>query len=154
MLGIPPLRFLPTRFLIFVGTLMGLGVFTFIYAGGHAYLSSDPKACVQCHVMREPFDSWQKSPHHAVAKCVDCHLSHNPIKKWIDKGENGTVHSLLFTLNTEPDPIKLRSWHRGTVLANCQRCHADLIADVSKLSHHEDLNCLRCHSGVAHGAAR
>jgi cytochrome c nitrite reductase small subunit len=149
-----PIR-LPFVFFLLVGLVLGLGVFTFIFAGGHAYLSSDPKACMQCHVMREPFDSWQKSPHHAVAKCVDCHLSHNPVMKWLDKGENGTVHSLLFTLNTEPDPIKLRSWHRHTVQANCVRCHEGLVHDVRTIARADgDMDCMRCHSGVAHGAAR
>lgn len=145
----------PTAFFVLIGALTGLCIYTFTYAGGHAYLSSDPKACTQCHVMQEHFDSWQKSSHHAVAKCVDCHLSHNPVKKWVDKGENGALHSMHFTLNTHPDPIKLRSWHKGTVLGNCLRCHQGLVDDVHRDPRGKDgLDCLHCHQGVAHGAAR
>jgi cytochrome c nitrite reductase small subunit len=144
----------PTAFFILIGALAGLCVYTFGYAGGHAYLSSDPKACVQCHVMQEHFDSWQKSSHHAVAKCVDCHLSHNPVKKWLDKGENGALHSMHFTLNTHPDPVKLRSWHKGTVLGNCLQCHQGLVDDVHRDPKGKAMDCLHCHQGVAHGAAR
>jgi cytochrome c nitrite reductase small subunit len=144
----------PTSFFILIGALAGLCIYTFSYAGGHAYLSADPKACVQCHVMQEHFDSWQKSSHHAVAKCVDCHLSRHPIKKWVDKGENGALHSLHFTLNTHPDPIKLRSWHKGTVLNNCLQCHAGLMDDVHRSSKAKRMDCLHCHQGVAHGAPR
>ena len=32
-----------------VGSLVGVGTFTFGYANGAAYLSNDPKACINCH---------------------------------------------------------------------------------------------------------
>ena len=50
-----------------VGLLAGVGGFTFLYAEGFSYMSSDPKACVNCHIMQPQFDSWQKGSHHAVA---------------------------------------------------------------------------------------
>ncbi len=62
-----------------VGVLCGVGAYTFYYAKGASYLSNDPQACVNCHIMREQFDSWQKSSHHAAATCNDCHVPHSLI---------------------------------------------------------------------------
>ena len=56
---------------VLVGLLLGTGAFTFKYAEGLSYFSTDPKACVNCHIMTPQYDSWQKSSHHAVATCVD-----------------------------------------------------------------------------------
>ena len=80
-----------------LGLLLGIGGFTFKYAEGLSYLSADPKACVNCHIMTPQYDSWQKSSHHTVATCVDCHLPHTFIPKYIAKAENGYHHSLAFT---------------------------------------------------------
>jgi hypothetical protein len=35
-----------------IGPVLGLGVYTFWYAEGASYFSSDPKSCVNCHIMR------------------------------------------------------------------------------------------------------
>ncbi|HND85948.1 MAG TPA: NapC/NirT family cytochrome c, partial [Pseudobdellovibrionaceae bacterium] len=59
--------------------LVGLGIYVFIYAKGYSYMSDDPQACINCHIMRENLDTWSKSTHHHVAKCNDCHLPHNII---------------------------------------------------------------------------
>ena len=64
-----------------VGVLIGLAGYTFQYAEGTAYLSNDPKACANCHIMREQYDGWQKGSHHAVATCNDCHTPHALIPK-------------------------------------------------------------------------
>ncbi|MFW5942556.1 MAG: cytochrome c nitrite reductase small subunit, partial [Chloroflexota bacterium] len=49
------------------GGAVGLGGFTFIYAEGASYLSDDPNACVNCHVMRDVHDAWNHGSHKAVA---------------------------------------------------------------------------------------
>ena len=68
-----------------VGLLLGIGLFTFHYAEGFSYLSSDPDACVNCHIMREQFAGWQAGPHHAVATCNDCHVPHALLSKYLAK---------------------------------------------------------------------
>jgi hypothetical protein len=55
------------------GLLGGIGAYTFHYAEGFSYFSTDPRACVNCHIMNPQYDSWQNSSHHTVASCVDCH---------------------------------------------------------------------------------
>lgn len=50
---------------VILGAAIGLGLFTFVYAGGTAYLGNDPAACANCHVMNEHYAAWRKSSHHA-----------------------------------------------------------------------------------------
>jgi cytochrome c nitrite reductase small subunit len=56
-----------------IGLLIGIGVFTFVYARGGSYLTDKPEACVNCHVMREQYAGWVKGSHRLVAVCNDCH---------------------------------------------------------------------------------
>jgi hypothetical protein len=48
---------------------IGIGAFTFVYANGFAYVSSDPSACVNCHIMSSLYDAWPspRPPHTAGA---------------------------------------------------------------------------------------
>lgn len=38
-----------------IGLALGVGAYTFVYARGASYLTNDPSACVNCHVMREQY---------------------------------------------------------------------------------------------------
>ena len=136
-----------------VGVLLGVGLFTFHYAEGFSYLSSDPKACVNCHIMRSQFESWQKSSHHAVAKCVDCHLPHDFIGKYIAKAENGYHHSKGFTFQDFHEPIMIKAKNAAILQANCLACHGDLVHDlVSGVNGSPDeVQCVHCHADVGHG---
>ena len=67
---------------ILLGIVIGLGAYTFIYAKGYSYLTNNPAACANCHVMQAQYDAWQKSSHHSVATCNDCHTPHNLIGKY------------------------------------------------------------------------
>ena len=42
------------------GILLGLISYSFYYAKRMSYFSSDPKACVNYHIMQPQYDSWQK----------------------------------------------------------------------------------------------
>src|SRR5688572_23556212 len=42
---------------VFAGVVAGMGFFTFGYAEGLSYFSSDPKACANCHIMNDQYDS-------------------------------------------------------------------------------------------------
>lgn len=56
---------------------VGLGAYTFIYAKGYSYLTNDPAACANCHVMQAQYDGWMKSSHHSVATGNDCSVGHS-----------------------------------------------------------------------------
>ena len=115
---------------VLVGVAGGVGAFTFRYAEGFSYLSSDPKACVNCHIMRSQYDSWQKASHHGVAVCVDCHLPHDFPDKYIAKAENGYRHGKLFTTQMFEEPITVKTSGLRILQANCERCHAALVHDL------------------------
>jgi hypothetical protein len=55
-----------------IGVVLGIGLFTFRYAEGVSYFSTDPKACANCHIMNDQYASWAKGPHHNRATCVEC----------------------------------------------------------------------------------
>src|SRR5262245_10480814 len=134
-----------------IGLLVGLGAYTFDYAEGTSYLSNDPEACVNCHIMREQYDGWQKTAHHAVATCNDCHVPHDLVGKYLAKMEHGYRHSKGFTFQDFHEPIRITEKDRRIVEANCVRCHGEL---VSQISGPEAAGCTRCHSDVGHGARR
>jgi cytochrome c nitrite reductase small subunit len=139
-----------------VGTVLGLGLFTFWFAEGGSYFSSDPKACVNCHIMRDQFDSWQKASHHANATCVDCHLPHDLVGKYVAKAENGFWHSAGFTLQNFHEPIRIKPKNSQILHLNCIQCHQSLVNDLINHGAFEDgsNSCVRCHASVGHGSPR
>lgn len=139
-----------------VGLLLGMGQYTVYYAKGTSYLSNDSKACANCHVMREHYDSWQHSSHHAVASCNDCHLPQKGFSKWLCKAENGYRHSKGFTFQDFHEPIQIRPNNAVVLQQNCVRCHADLVSDICGQNGAEAqaVNCVRCHADVGHGPRR
>jgi cytochrome c nitrite reductase small subunit len=135
-----------------VGLLAGLGVFTALYAEGLSYLSNDPEACANCHIMWPQYEGWQKSSHHSVAKCVDCHLPHDFVGKWMAKAVNGYHHSVAFTLQNFHEPIQIKGRNSAILQENCQRCHAALVHDlVTVAGRGQELRCVHCHDTVGHG---
>ena len=133
----------------------GVGLFTFGYAKGFSYLSSDPRACVNCHVMNEQYDAWLQSGHRHTATCVDCHLPHSGLAKWVAKADHGFRHSAAFTLQNFKEPIEITPADRLLVLDNCLRCHGDFVAAVHAAAtpFGEPLDCLHCHQGAGHRAS-
>lgn len=133
-----------------VGVLFGLGFFTFNYAEGFSYLSTDPAACANCHIMQSQFSSWQRASHRNVAGCVDCHLPRHGIAKWISKADNGYRHSKAFTLQDFPEPIVMIDSSRRILQRNCLDCHGDLIHQMAA-GHPDAVECVHCHQTVGHG---
>jgi cytochrome c nitrite reductase small subunit len=139
-----------------LGVFIGVSGFTFVEARGWSYLSNDPNTCVNCHIMREQFDSWQKSSHHAVAVCNDCHVPQDFLGKYWTKAEHGFRHSWGFTFQDFHEPIQIKPSSLAAVQGNCLRCHSALVSEITQHSTVErDVNnCIRCHSSVGHGANR
>lgn len=133
------------------GVAAGIGSYTFRYAEGLSYFSTDPAACVNCHIMRPQYDAWQKSSHHAVARCIDCHLPHEFLAKYVAKAENGYRHSEKFTTGHFAEPIMVQARGREILQANCVGCHADVTHELATAPRGSELECVHCHSGVGHG---
>jgi len=136
-----------------LGVLLGLGAFTLQYARGLSYLSDDPGACLNCHVMRDVHDGWQKGPHHAAAVCNDCHTPAALVQKYLVKAENGWHHSKAFTLGNFHEPIRIRARNARVLEANCRRCHLGLVSELAghAASDADGIACVRCHAGAGHG---
>ncbi|MBN2055988.1 cytochrome c nitrite reductase small subunit [bacterium] len=135
------------------GVLLGLGLFTFNYAEGLSYFSSDPEACQNCHIMRAQFDSWQKAAHHGVAVCVDCHLPADFFGKYLAKADNGYHHSKGFTLQDFHEPIMIKE-HNGRILQdNCLRCHVGMVEMLvsGATTDRDAVSCVHCHQSIGHG---
>src|SRR5436305_13769584 len=115
---------------VLAGILLGTGAYTVHYAEGFSYLSNDPKACVNCHIMREQYDGWQKASHHAVATCNDCHTPREFIPKYLSKAENGFHHSRAFTLQDFHEPIRISPKNARILQENCIACHKDLVSEI------------------------
>jgi cytochrome c nitrite reductase small subunit len=144
---------LPLVFAGLIGVLAGVGVFTFGYAKGLSYLSTDPRACVNCHVMNEQYDAWLKSGHRHAATCVECHLPAAGLAKWLAKADHGFRHSVAFTLQNFKEPIEITPHDRAITQANCLRCHGDFVHAVYRTpgSLRHELECTHCHAGAGHG---
>ncbi len=150
----PPIRSAPFWLWLLlaglVGGIIGLGGYTFIYAEGASYLSDDPSACINCHVMQEVYDGWNRGSHKAVATCNDCHTPHTFPGKYIIKGINGWNHSVAFTLNNFPEPIQITPLNHAVALENCLYCHGAMVVAISHEGSTEPTDCLRCHAEVGH----
>ena len=141
-------------FALTVGAALGLGLFTFGYAEGVSYFSTDPRACANCHVMNDVYRSWSKGPHHAAAGCVDCHLPHDFVGKYLAKGLNGYHHSKAFTLENFHEPIQIKPRNAAILQASCLRCQGDLVHDIvaGNKTERDAVLCVHCHRGAGHGA--
>ena len=159
-----------TKFLKYGALLVfaiAIGVFIYVITISKAlsYLSSDPKACINCHVMNTQYATWQHSSHAERATCVECHLPRdNMIDKYMAKAKDGYNHTVAFTFNTYKNAIKISNDGAKRVQANCISCHKSI---VSTLASNGDLNhqfddpsvatgrrCWECHKSVPHGMVR
>ena len=134
-----------------VGTAAGIGCFTFVYAKGASYLSNDPQACANCHIMQDHLDAWIKSSHRSVATCNDCHTPPGLIPKYYTKTDHGFFHSLAFTTNKFHEPIQIKGRSLRVTENACRKCHQDIVHDIEAMTAPGDtLSCIRCHAGVGH----
>jgi cytochrome c nitrite reductase small subunit len=141
---------------ITVGVLLGLGLFTFIYAEGLSYFGTDPKACANCHIMGPRYDSWVKSSHHIVAVCTDCHLPKSTVPKLVAKAVNGYHHSKGFTLQDFHEPILIKPHNARILQEACLGCHGGLVHDIvaGSTTDANAVRCVHCHVSVGHGPQR
>jgi cytochrome c nitrite reductase small subunit len=137
-----------------IGLVSGVGLFTFDYGEGLSYFSTDPRACANCHIMNDQYASWQKGPHHAVAKCIDCHLPHEFLPKYLAKAQNGYYHSKGFTLQDFHEPIMIKPHNASILQESCLRCHGEFVHTIVQGSKTaaDSVQCVHCHRGAGHGA--
>jgi len=118
-----------------------------------SYLSDDPRACINCHIMSPMYATWQHSSHARVATCNDCHVPQDATwRKYWFKANDGLRHSFLFTTRQERQVIKPIEASRKVIQENCVRCHEPLFRQPSMaLQHDKERPCIDCHREVPHG---
>ena len=144
-------RVLVTIAAVLLGAAIGLGTFTFGYARGASYLTNEPAACANCHVMQGQFDDWRHSSHRSVAVCNDCHTPPGLIPKYMVKARNGFWHSFYMTTGGFHEPIQITASNRDVTEQACRKCHAAIVQAIDPVAGHDDqTSCLRCHRDVGH----
>jgi cytochrome c nitrite reductase small subunit len=136
---------------IFLGLAAGVGAYTFVYAKGGSYLTNDPAACANCHIMGEHYNGWLKSSHRSAATCNDCHTPPGFVSKYFTKAENGFRHSWGFTTGRFPDPLQIKPHNRKVTEQACRKCHQQIVFAIDAI--HKpgmELSCVRCHRDVGH----
>lgn len=146
--------------------VIAIGVFAYLInvSKAFSYLSNDPKACINCHVMNTQYATWEHSAHKEAAVCNDCHLPNGGIAKYISKARDGFNHATAFTFGTFDQAIVISQDGARRVQANCVECHNNLARQILA---NEDLNhdygnispqsgrfCWECHKETPHGKVR
>lgn len=146
-------QILPLILIIAIGLVVGSGIYTFYNAKGYSYLSDNPKACANCHVMHDVYSSWSKSGHHHVATCNACHLPSEFVSKWLTKAQNGFYHGYAFSLKELPLVLSATEQSKEIILQNCMNCHSNFVhnaINATAMKSSEPLNCVSCHKQVGH----
>jgi cytochrome c nitrite reductase small subunit len=138
---------------VLIGVLAGLGSYTFLYAKGYSYLTNDPAACANCHIMRDHFDAWTRGSHRSVAVCNDCHTPPGLVPKYVTKARNGFWYSFYFTTGRYPDPLRITARNHDVTELTCRKCHGELTSAIEPLHGGAGagaLQCTKCHDDVGH----
>lgn len=154
---------IPRQFVlpIFVvgGLVVGLGAYTVYMSRAHSYLSDDPKACINCHIMTPYYQTWNHSSHAQWTTCNDCHVPQdNILNKYAFKAKDGLYHAAVFTVRGEPQSIRPRDESYEVIMNNCIRCHTQLntefvktgMIDYADAKKGEGKACWDCHTQVPH----
>ena len=110
------------------------------------YVLDNPQSCTICHIMKEHFDSWEKSTHRKVTTCNDCH-----IPQWRNKYKEeikiGYRHTINFLLNKYEEPVKITDENFLIVQENCYKCHNySVYLQGFRIVHHNNMaRCESCH---------
>lgn len=160
----------PSKMIVYSSVVaFAIAVVLFVYlvnaSKALSYLSTDPQACVNCHVMNTQYVTWQHSSHAQRSNCVECHLPQEGLfAKYFEKGRDGWNHSVAFTFNTFENSIQISDHGADRVQANCIACHENLVETMMANENRyvdgdggikpTDRKCWECHREVAHGKTR
>lgn len=146
---------------ILLGMIVGMVLFILYVSKAHSYLSDNPKACVNCHIMAPEYSTWFHSSHARNTVCNDCHVPHdNLVRKYYFKAMDGLRHATMYSWRLEPQVIRMRKPGQMVVQENCIRCHSQLNSVVGtavtakQARHGEGKLCWDCHRDVPHGPVR
>lgn len=123
------------------------------YTGVEATSSS--KFCSSCHAMKPEYYTWQASSHSQI-DCTECHIS-DGITGYAKAKANGLKEVYISATNSYTAPVQMPSDIPNEA---CEKCHNMKALKISApgdliIPHDKhlamDIQCVQCHSGVAHG---
>ena len=139
--------------------ILTITLFAILFIGiagyGTVEFTSSSSFCGTCHEMNPENNTWKASAHSNVA-CKDCHIKPDVVS-YAKAKANGLVELYSKATDSYAAPI-----HMPDQIPNsqCERCHnmknravtapGDIIIPHEKHLK-EDVKCVDCHSGVAHG---
>jgi formylglycine-generating enzyme len=123
-----------------------------------------------CHEMKEPYNTWELSPHGlnrlgVRVECADCHLpsKDNYFHYTFAKAYTGIKDMAVHYFGPEYDAEKIRKKVRDNFSNEpCLRCHQDLLVSPTSfdaMGAHQGLidrpdapenQCIHCHPNVGH----
>lgn len=119
--------------LLVCGVVVGLGGLFLYLLRFHTYLTDDPSACVNCHIMAPYYATWMHGAHARNTTCNDCHVPHdNVFRKYFFKGKDGMNHVYKFVTRQERQAIQAIDESAEVIMENCVRCHATLNTELVK----------------------
>ena len=145
--------------IVLMGIIVGAGGLFLYMLRAHSYLTDEPSACVNCHIMTPYYATWMHSSHSRNATCNDCHVPHdNLVSKWFFKGKDGMNHVSVFLAKGEPQVIQAHEASSQVIMNNCIRCHTQLNTEFVKtgmISYTEakegkGLTCWDYHTDIPH----
>ncbi len=122
-------------------------------------VSSTPRFCGSCHIMKPYYDSWADSKHVGIA-CVDCHIPPGITAEFRKKWEALSMVARYFTGTYSTNP-----WTEVDDAA-CLRCHERRLLEGKEVFHSVvfdhaphltetrrglKLRCTSCHSQIVQG---
>tara|TARA_R110001583_G_C5668833_1_gene410503 strand:- start:11253 stop:11855 length:603 start_codon:yes stop_codon:yes gene_type:complete len=142
-----------------IAAIIGIGFFMMKEGEVLSYMSDNPQACVNCHVMTPVYNSWMHSSHREWASCNGCHVPQdNFVNAYYFKAMDGLYHASVFTARAEPEVIFMREGSQEVVQNNCIRCHVQQVTQTKYSGFIEDhqenrtsRKCWSCHKEVPHG---
>ena len=145
--------------IIFLGIITGMVFYILHISNAVSYLSDDPRACINCHIMNPEYITWSNSSHGRDLVCNDCHVPQDSfVRKYYFKAMDGLRHATMFTLRLEPQVIQIKQMGKDAVQENCIRCHQNNIHPVAVRSINAAMifdegerYCWDCHRDVPHG---
>ena len=167
---VPPHRWRRVA-IVAVAAFIGLGLYMLKLSNAASYLSDDPQACVNCHLMTPQYLTWTHSSHREVAHCNDCHVPHDWTAKMGRKMQaSKEVWGKIFGSIDTPEKFEAmrlqlaqNEWKRlkANNSLECRNCHDYDYMDFTRQSKRAtdahstylargERTCIDCHKGIAH----
>ena len=137
-------------FILICGVILAL----FLGSAGVIRQIMSPAFCAKCHVMAPEYSTWEASSHMNIA-CTKCHIKPGIVNLVIHK-PSAMKELYLYYTGTYDRPIKMDHKLDDAICIQCHSPNRDFTPAGDLIIPHDKhaakkVQCIDCHSGVAHG---